>query len=79
MAEFFKVTTGTINLKSDRNVDANGTSVPNNGPADQALPKANIKVGATGDNVASNSSDQALPKANYKVGATGDNAAKRGK
>lgn len=79
MAEFFKMTTGKLNLKSERSVDANGTSVPSNGPANQALPKANTSVGAMGDNVASNSSDQALPKANYKVGATGDNAAKRGK
>lgn len=76
MAEFFKVTTGKLNLKSERSVDANGTSVPNNGPANQALPKANTSVGAMGDNVASNTPNQAMPKAASKVGATGDRAAK---
>jgi hypothetical protein len=76
MADFFTVTTGKLNLKSERNVDPNGTSVPNNGPANQALPSVSTKVGPMGDNVASSTPNQAMPKANHKVGATGDRAAK---
>lgn len=80
MAEFFKTTTKQMNMGAKLNhVGVMGDATPSNGPANAKLPKTDTKVGAMGDNAASNSSDSGPVKATSKVGATGDRAAKSGK
>lgn len=76
MAAFLKSSEKALDKNTEFTPIAN---VPKSGRGDTSLlNKASSEVGATGDNVANNTSNVAKPAADTKVGATGDNAAKKG-
>lgn len=77
MAQFFKMKVGKITPTYDINEYAQSAAKSGSGGGNSSLPKAETKVGATGDHVAgSGGSNSSLPKGTTKVGLTGDNAAK---